>query len=464
MMSARAASNSIAPRCPVALGPLNSALGDAIQLQWVYSSAFGDSLRLDRFKLNNGLTILTCEEHTSPVVSYHTWLRVGSRHERETKTGLAHLLEHLMFNETQKHPQGAYDQMLEEAGAETNASTWLDFTQYSVNAPRQALKLVVRLEAERLSGLVLREPQVVSEKDVVANERRYRVNDDVEGAMSELLWSTAFTRHAYRCPTIGWMKDILALSSDDCQNFYRTYYAPNNATVVVVGDFRTVSILKLIAGAYGPLPSSTIPVEDVQPEPAQTSERRAEITKPTPTEKVCIGYRAPALGDFDYGPMSVLAEVLCGGRASRLVQRLVHDLEIATDVRASVGPFHDPGLFEIGASARDGQTGEALLAQIDAELKRVCEEPVSDEEVERALARLELGLISGLDTVDGKASTIGFYETLLYEPAAAFARLTAMRHVTHSDILRAARRYLDPSTRTCIFVRCESLSATEHVQ
>ena len=463
-MPARVTANSIAPRCPVALDPLNRTLGDVTRVNWVSSCAFGESLRLDRFTLGNGLTILTCEDHSSPVVSYHTWLRVGSRHERETKTGLAHLLEHLMFNETKTLPQGAYDQMLEEAGAETNASTWLDFTQYSVSAPRQALKLVVGLEAERLTSLVLREPQVVSEKDVVANERRYRVDDDVDGAMNELLWATAFERHAYRCPTIGWMKDILALSPDDCQAFYQTYYAPNNATLVIVGDFKTKDLLKLVATSYGPLASSVIPLEDVHPELPQTSERRAELTKPTPTEKLCIGYRSPALGDFDYGPLSVLAEVLCGGRASRLVQRLVHELEMATDVRASVGPFHDPGLFEIAASARDRHRAEALLAEIDAQLKRVCEEPVTDEEIERALARLELGLISGLDTVDGKASTIGFYETLLDEPAAAFTRLNAMRRVTHSDILRAARRYLDQSSRTCIFVRSESSVAAKSAQ
>ncbi len=463
-MSARVRSSSIAPRCPFALEPLNRALGEVTQLKWQSSCAFGESLRLDRFVLGNGLTILTCEDHSSPVVSYHTWLRVGSRHERETKTGLAHLLEHLMFNETKRLPQGAYDQMLEEAGAETNASTWLDFTQYSVSAPRQALKLVVGLEAERLSSLVLREPQVVSEKEVVANERRYRVDDDVDGAMNELLWATAFEKHAYRCPTIGWMNDIQALSPEDCETFYRTYYAPNNATLVIVGDFKTNALLKLVATSYGPLASSMIPVEDVHPEPPQTSERRAEITKPTPTEKLCIGYRSPALGDFDYGPLSVLAEVLCGGRASRLIQRLVHDLEMAMDVRASVGPFHDPGLFEIAASARDQHRAEALLEQIDAELKRVCEQPVTDEEIERALARLELGLISGLDTVDGKASTIGFYETLLNDPAAAFARLNAMRHVTHSDVLRAARRYLNPGSRTCVFVRSESSAVAKSAQ
>jgi len=315
-----------------------------------------------------------------------------------------------------------------------------------------------------MSSLVLREPQVVSEKEVVANERRYRVDDDVEGAMNELLWSMAFQRHAYKCPTIGWMKDILALSPNDCEEFYRTYYAPNNATLVVVGDFRTANLLKLIATDYGPLQSSVLPVEDVRPEPSQATERQAELTKPTPTEKLSVGYHAPALGDFDYGPLSVLAEVLCGGRASRLVQKLVHELEIATDVRASVGPFHDPGLFEIGASARGSHKGEELLAQIDGELTRVVKEPVTDEEIERALARLELGLVSGLDTVDGKASTIGFYETLLGEPAGAFTRLIAMRRVTQSDILRVARRYLNPDSRTRVIVRSELTAEAESAQ
>ena len=460
-MSARAPTNSVSPRCPIALAPLNQSLGAVTEVQWISSCAFGDSLRIDRFRLSNGLTILTCEDSSSPVVSYHTWLRVGSRHERETKTGLAHLLEHLMFNGTESLPQGAYDQMLEEAGAETNASTWLDFTQYSVNAPRQALKLVIKLEAERLEKLVLKVPQVESEKEVVANERRYRVDDDVDGAMNELLWATAFTQHAYHCPTIGWMKDIQSFTADDCEKFYKTYYAPNNATVIVVGDFRTANLLKLIAQAYGKMPSSVIPPEDVHPEPPQTTEKREQLTKPTPTEKLCIGYHAPSLGDFDYGPLNVLTEVLCGGRASRLVQKLVHELEFATDVRASVGPFHDPGLLEFGASARNQHTAEELLGHIDAELKRVCDEPVTDEELERALSRLELGLVSSLETVDGKASTIGFFDTILAEPAAAFSRLQAMRRVTQSDIIRVARRYLNPDSRTCVFVRSETPTLAE---
>ena len=168
-----------------------------------------------------------------------------------------------------------------------------------------------------------------------------------------------------------------------------------------------------------------------------------------------IGYHAPALGDFDHPAISLLSEVLFGGRASRLHQRLVRELEIASEVRAFVGPFHDPGLFELYVAAREGHTAEELLTVLDAELKKVTEEPVSAEEMARASARFELGLLGGLETADGKASTIGFYEAVLGRPAAAFERLEATRRLTQSDLLRAARRYLNPTRRSVILVRPE---------
>lgn len=415
--------------------------------------AFGPALEVQRFRYSNGLELLCCEDHTAPVLAYHTWVRVGSRHERPGKTGLSHLFEHLMFGETKNLGPGEYDHKLEDAGAETNASTWLDFTQYSVNAPAKALPLVVELEAERLRSLLLTDKQVSTEKDVVANERRYRVDDDIEGATSELLWATAFKDHSYHWPTIGWMPDILGFTPEDCEAFYRTYYAPNNATVIVVGDFSLVDLLKRIGKQYGTLIAAALPVEDVTPELPQTEERRLVVAKPTPTEKLVLGYRGPALGDFDHLSASVLAEVLAGGRPSRLIKRLVHDLELASDVRVSIGPFRDPGLIEISATARDDHRAEALQTVIDEELLRVQKEPVSDDELQRALARIELGLFAGLETVEGKASTLGFYETVLGRPAAAFERLESMQKMTQSDLMRAARRFLHPNTRTTIIVR-----------
>lgn len=435
------------------LAKLNENAPEHGAVEHVESVAFGAALSVERFRLANGLEILMCEDHSAPVVAYHTWYRVGSRHERVGKTGLAHLFEHLMFNETERHAAGEFDRALEEAGAESNASTWLDWTHYNIAIPKDQLGLVIQLEAERMSQLVLRDPQVTSEKEVVANERRYRVEDDVEGSVSELLWSTAYTRHAYRWPTIGWMADIEGFTTEDCAEFYKTYYAPNNATLVVVGDLDEADVLGRIMAAYGHLPPSHIPPEDVLPEPPQMEERRVEVTKPTATQKVAIGYHGPALGDFDYPALSLLGEVLCGGRASRLHQRLVQELELATDVRIFVGPFRDPGLTEIFASARDEHTAEELLAVIDAELTRVQEEAIPNAEIERARARMELALLASLDTVDGKASTIGFYDVLLGRPAGAFERLDATRRLTASDLRRAARRFLNSRQRSLVLVR-----------
>jgi zinc protease len=443
------------------LEQLNASAPARGRLELVERGPFGASLFIDRLRMQNGLEILLCEDRSAPVIAVHTWFRVGSRHEREGKTGLAHLFEHLMFNEIEGYGPGEFDRKLEEAGAESNASTWLDFTQYNIAIPRDQLPLVIRLEAERMSKLILREPQVTSEKEVVANERRYRVEDDVEGAVSELLWATAFTRHAYRWPTIGWMKDIEGFTTADCESFYKAFYAPNNAILILVGDFKPEQALRMIVDHYGSIPASALPIEDVSPEPPQVSERRLEVKKPTSTDKLALGYHAPALGDFDHPALSLLSEVLFGGRASRLHQRLVRELELASEVRAFVGPFRDPGLFEVYASAREGHTAEELLHVVDQEFERVCHEPIAEQEIARAAARFELGLLGGLETADGKASTIGFYETLLGRPAAAFERLEMTRRLTQSDLLRAARRYLRREQRSVICVRPELPKAAE---
>jgi zinc protease len=421
---------------------------------------FGPTLTIERFRFANGLELLLCEEHSAPVVAYHTWFHVGSRHEHEGKTGLAHLFEHLMFNEVEGREAGEFDRLLEEAGSEVNASTWLDWTQYNAATPKDQLPLVIKLEAERMSRLVLRDPQVKSEKEVVANERRYRVEDDVEGSVSELLWATAFTAHAYRWPTIGWMADIEGFTTDDCTAFYKTFYAPNNATLVVVGDVTEAQLLPRLSQAYGQIGPSELPLEDVRPEPPQLEERRREVQKPTSTDKLVMGYHSPALGDWDHPIVSLLIEVLFGGRASRVHRRLVRELELASEVRAFVGPFKDPGLIEIFASCREGHQAEELLKVIDEELDRVLEEAIPSEELARSQARFELGLLAGLDTVDGKASTIGFYDVLLGRPAAAFERLEVTRRISPSELRRVARKYFARSTRSIVFVRPQPQTAT----
>ncbi|HET9959965.1 MAG TPA: pitrilysin family protein [Polyangiaceae bacterium] len=435
------------------LSSVNAKAPEFGKVEHVETLPFGPNLRVERFRFSNGLQLLLCEDHSAPVLAYHTWYRVGSRHERVGKTGLAHLFEHLMFNEVEGRPAGEFDRLLEEAGSEVNASTWLDWTQYNAATPRDQLGLVVQLESERMSKLVLREPQVTSEKEVVANERRYRVEDDVEGSVSELLWATAYKEHAYRWPTIGWMEDIQNFTTADCEEFYKTYYAPNNATIVVVGDVTESQLLPKLSRCYGVIAPSVIPLEDVRPEPPQLEERRCEVQKPTSTEKLVMGYHAPALGDYDHGILSLLIEVLFGGRASRLHQLLVRELELVSEVRAFIGPFKDPGLVEIFASCREGHRAEEILERIDAELTRVMEQPIAEEEIERGRTRFELSLLSGLDTMDGKASTLGFYDAVLGTPNVAFERLELIRRTGASELRRVARKYFDKRARSIIFVR-----------
>jgi zinc protease len=418
---------------------------------------FSDT-KLHRYELSNGLTILLLRDQSAPVAAYHTWFNVGSRHEKTGKTGLAHLFEHLMFNETESFKAGEFDKKLEESGAESNAATWVDWTFYHEALPKDRLPLAVRLESERMARLVLREPQVKSEKEVVANERRYRVDDDVEGASNELLYKTAFTRHPYHWPTIGWMEDIQGFTPEDCETFYRTYYAPNNAVVVVVGDFQEPKLLGLMQKAYGPIPRSVIPPDEALPEPFQSESDLREITlkKPTPTEKLIVGYHGPALGDQDHVPLTVLNELLFGGRASRLYRALVLDTETCIETRGWVSTFRDGGLYEMYGTARAGKTTGDILAILDREIARVTADVVSEDELARAKARLELSLLQSLETMNGKAEQIGFFETVLGEPSAAFRRLEGYRRSTASDLRKAARRYLTGQGRTLVRVLPEN--------
>ncbi len=440
---------------PTFLDKLNAKASPNARLRWAGDHPFGRD-RVMRYELGNGLTVLLLVDRSAPVVSYATWYRVGSRHEKPGKTGLAHFFEHLMFNETEHLKAGEFDRKLEESGAESNAATWLDWTYYYEALPADRVGLAIKLEADRMSHLVLREPQVESEREVVSNERRMRVDDDPDGIANELLYKLAYTKHSYHWPTIGWMEDIKAYTPADCEAFYRAFYAPNNATVVIVGDIKPQSVLAKLQKAYGEIPSSVVPPEDIAPEPPQLEPRSVEVVKPTTNEKVFIGYMGPSLGDHDHTPLNVLAEIMSGGRASRLYTKLVTEKEIATEPRCWAATFRDPGIFEITAAARDGHTARELEQVIVSEIDKLSTELVTDEELERAKARLELSQVQSLETASGKAEQIGFYETVLGEPSAAFIRLEATRKVKKEDIRRVARRYLVERARNTVYLLPEA--------
>ena len=416
---------------------------------FVNEQPFGHALTLRRFRLGNGLTLLTLVDRSAPTVSYHTWFRVGSRHERAGKTGLAHLFEHLMFNETRSRPHGEFDRLMERAGAEANAATWTDWTYYYENAPRDALALLIELEADRMANLILRAPQVSSEKEVVANERKLRVEDDVEGRALEMLYATAFRRHPYRWPTIGWMQDIRGFTVRDCREFYRTHYSPANAIVVVAGDFDEPKALSQLQRHYGNLAGASPPAPVPTPrEPAQRKERARQLRAPTATEKLLLGYHVPAFAHPDTPALVLASEILFGGRSSRLHRLLCLDREVAFSVRGSISPFVDPGLFEMWIFAQRGRRCRDALHLLDREIERLGRDGPTASELDKAVNQLELSFLHSMETAGGKAEQIGFHETVLQDGAAVFDRLAAYRAVTGLDIRRVAQRYLRPSRRT----------------
>lgn len=415
-------------------------------------STFGGDLRVRSYRLGNGLDVHLLADPAAPVVSYQSWYRVGSRHEKKGKTGLAHFFEHLMFKETKNHPAGDFDRLFEAAGGETNAATWTDWTYYYDNVPARELPLAVHLEADRMQNLVLRAPAVASEKEVVMSERRYRVEDDVEGKANELLYSRAFAKHPYHWPTIGWMEDIEGYTVQDCRAFYGTYYAPNNATIIAAGDLDEYETLGLIREHYGSISAARIPKERRIVEPPQRRERRLTLRQPTDTEKLEIGWRGPAWGDRDYVVLTVLNEVLTGGRSSRLFRALVSEGELATSMHASPAPFAQPGLFELWADAREGVTGKELLAVIDRELGAIKARGIAATDLDKAHNRLELGFLSAMETASGKAEQLGFVATIVDDVSIVFDRLEAFRSVTAAEVQHLAKRLFKASQRTVIFV------------
>jgi zinc protease len=370
-------------------------------IKLVGTEVHGPALEVWRYRLDNGLGLLILPDRAAPVVAYQTWFRVGSRHEQVGKTGLAHLFEHLMFNQTANLAPGEFDRRMEAVGGETNAATWLDWTYYRDSLPAAALPLGAELEADRLGNLTLTAAQVDSEREVVASERRMRVDDDVDGFLSEQLFATAFERHPYHWPTIGWMEDIMAFSPEDCRGFHAVHYAPGNATLVIVGDVDPEATAALIARHYGAIPARPLPPERVLPlEPPQTGERRKVFAKPVPADRALLGWHAPPQRHVDWLPLQLAQEVLLGGPSSRLYRKLVIERQIASSVSGMLMPVAEPGLYEMQVAMMRGHATTEAEAIIDAEIAALGRGGLAGEELERVKNRYETGFWSELETVD----------------------------------------------------------------
>jgi zinc protease len=413
---------------------------------------FGPRLVVEKHRLDNGLTVLLLPDRSAPVIALHTWLRVGSRHERPGATGIAHLFEHLMFNQTEALAAGEFDRRMEALGGESNAATWVDWTYYKDSAPAAALPLIVELEAERMQHLVLEPGPVEAERAVVLNERRQRVDDDVEGTMGEEVYRLAFTRHPYGHPTIGWREDIEAITIADARAFYRTFYAPNNATVVLVGDFEPAAALALIARGYGAMAPAEIVAPEIPAEPPQRGERRERLSRPVAADRTVFAYKAPPQDHEDWIPLLVANEILVGGPSSRLYRELVVQREAASSVQGALAPFSDPGLYELFVSMKRGSPAAIAEEVVGLAAERLRREPPSASDLLTAKNRLETDHWSELETADGKAEALGHHETTAGDCARLFDVARRVEAVTGDDVVRVARRYLVNDERTVVVV------------
>ena len=430
---------------------------------WTFevSHPFAPGLEVRRHRLHNGLTLLLLADGAAPIVSYQTWYAVGSRHERVGATGMAHLFEHLMFNQTTTRPPGVFDRLVEETGGDTNAATWVDWTYYRDTVPARDLAMVIELEADRMANLLLETPQLESEREVVANERMQRVDDDIDGFADEELARLAFTVHPYRWPTIGWMDDIRAMQLDEVRRFYRTFYAPNNATLVVVGDVVEADLLALVERHYGGMAAADLPAGSKAVEPPQEAERRVRFAKPTAAARLVLGYRAVAQGDPDWPVLSLAAALLSAGPSSRLYRRLVAEKEIATTVDCDVAPFRDPALFRISVLLTRDHTPEDAEAEIADILADLAAHPIDDQELDKVRSVVETDFWSDLEGVDGRAEALGHYQTVLGDFRRLFATAAALAEVSAADLQRAIARYLVPERRSVVIVDPDLEAAEE---
>ena len=417
--------------------------------------SFGGALQLHATTLpENGLRLFVLPDQSAPVVSYQTWLKVGSRDESPGKTGISHLLEHLMFLGTKRHPLGEFDRLIELAGGENNASTWTDWTQYHENVPASELDLVIALEVDRLETLGVSEAKFQSERDVVVSERRDRVEDDVDGAASELLFAMAFgRRHPYGWPTLGWMRDIQGLTRADARAYFRQHYAPNHAAIVVAGAVEPGEVLRRVHRAYRRLPPRFRPEAAWPSLGPMKKEQRRTLRFRTPTPKVLCGWRGPGYAERDHAVLFLALQILTGGRSSRLYRSHVRERELEQDVRMSVVPFEWASLADLWLSAREGKSTEEALRLADRELHALATKGPSEAELEKVKNRVELGFLGGMETAAGKAEQIGLGALVTGDPCHAFVRLDELRAVSAADVRRVVRAYLVDPPRARIDVQ-----------
>src|SRR5712692_1818956 len=406
-------------------------------------------------RLANGLLLLMVEGHAAPVINLQMWYHVGSKDEKPGRTGFAHLFEHLMFKGSAHVPPEQHSRIIEAVGGFDNAYTSDDVTVYWETFPSNYLERVIWLEADRLGSLKVDAANFQSEREVVKEERRVRVEDRPYGRVFEDLYAAAFSLHPYKHTTIGSMEDLNKAPLDDVKDFFRTFYRPDNATVVIVGDFSAEQATSWSEKYFGGIPRPTQPLQRVTvEEPPQTAERR--VTKSyganSPLPAVVEGYKMPAAYTPDSYPLILASNILSGGESSRLYRRLVYQDRIAVQT-AGIGSFTEhPNLFLAFAIMNQGKTPAEGEKAMDAILEQMKTEPVDAKELEKAKNQQIAGFILGRQTVQDLASALGHDAVIGGDAELTNTDLDRYLRVTPQDIERVAREYFTAARRTTLIV------------
>jgi zinc protease len=398
--------------------------------------------------LKNGMNVIVWPDHDVPNVALYIWYRAGGRNERPGITGISHFFEHMMFNGSKNFPNGAFDPVLEAAGGSNNAYTTENVTVYQDWFPRSALETVFKLEADRICCLSLDSTSVESERGVVYSERRTSVDNNNQAFLDEQVQAAAFTAHPYGITVIGWPSDIERWTVADLKEYFRVYYAPNNATMIVVGDVTPREIFDLAERHLEPIPAQEPPPAIRTVEPPQLGERRVVVRRPGQTPFLHIAYHTGRASDAEAEALSLLDNILTGGESSRLYRRLVDQDQVAISVGAYELRGFDPGLYKILATVSPGKGIEACEEAILDELSRLARDGVTEAELKKAKNTALAGFWRRLSTIDGKADALGDAEIFRGDWRAALTVPERYARVTAREIQTLARRLFDEKNRT----------------
>lgn len=418
-----------------------------IFLLWIFPVAvYG--VEVKEYVLKNRLKVLIIEEHKAPVATFQIWYRVGSRQEPLGKSGLSHFLEHMMFKGTEKHGPSVFSKIIQKNGGTDNAYTTKDYTAYFELFPSDRIKVPIELEADRMQNLMLDIEEVNSEKNVIMEERRLRYEDDPQNSLYEEVVAAAFKVHPYQRPVIGWMSDIKSIDRDDLRKYYKTYYSPDNAVIVIVGDVSADDMIENVKAVFEKIPNRFSVEKVISEEPDQKGERRVYLKKEAELPYIILAYHTPCFPHEDSYALDVLSLILSNGKSSRLYQSLVYEKKIALSVSSDYSGFHkDPFLFFFSATAYPGRDIKEVEEALYSEIEKIKDVPPSEYEVQKSKNQIEASFIMDQDSIFMQAMNYGLFE-MLGDWRLIEKYLEGVKGVTPKDVQKVAMKYLTEDNRT----------------